>query len=962
MLRVAMPREMLVLLPLLVSLPFLGAAILACCGGLSRWMATAIALAAALSGLLILLVLAGSALGGGAAPGYHMPWVPSLGLAFSLRVDALAWLFAMLILAIGALIIVYARAYLPASLSLPRFLALLLLFQGAMMGIALSGNVLLLLVFWELTSLSSFLLIGFRPEQAEARRGSRMALIVTGGGGLFLIAGLLLLGTIAGSFELETILQRGTAVRSASLYPLMLGLILVGCFAKSAQFPFHFWLPRAMAAPTPVSAYLHSATMVKAGIFLLARLWPVLAGTDLWFQVVTGIGLVTMVLGAAVALFRDDLKAILAYSTISHLGLLTMLLGFGTPAAAAAAVFHLVNHAIFKAALFMNAGIVDHEAGTRDLRLLGGLAGLMPIAATSGLIAAASMAGLPPMGGFLSKEMMLEQSLDAGNAHGVALIPILAGIAAALSVAYSLRYVQRVYWGKRPDAYPAQPHDPGPGLWGPPAILVVLTLLVGLFPLALTGGFVVPAIAAVTGGQAPFAPALWHGFTPALGLEAVAVAIGFLLLWKQEAARHLWNRLPLPDAEPLFVGAIRALVGAARQLTSLVHTGSVQRQLRFLFLSGLMVGAAAVIVGGDGVGGGRPPLQAPPIAVLAWLVLLAGVAATVRAQRQRFAALIYISIVGLIVSLAFVYLSAPDLALTQISVEVVTILLLLLALNLLPKQPVSISRPTRRIADAAIGLAGGVAAGLAAWAVMTRTPHDPISAYHWANSYTGGGGNNVVNVTLVDFRAFDTFGEIIVLGIAALTIFALLQPATKGVAGRRLREWIADLPRSPERHPMMFAVAARLLLPLATMIGFYIFLRGHNLPGGGFIAGLILSIAMLMQYMASGFEWVDERRRIDEHLLIGLGVIIAALTGLGSLLFGAPLFSSAFGHFHLPFVGDIELATAMLFDVGVAMTVVGAVMLALAELSHVAQRADKEDEEDTGPMDIDPALLRKGEA
>jgi multicomponent K+:H+ antiporter subunit A len=355
-------------------------------------------------------------------------------------------------------------------------------------------------------------------------------------------------------------------------------------------------------------------------------------------------------------------------------------------------------------------------------------------------------------------------------------------------------------------------------------------------------------------------------------------------------------------------------------------------------------------------------MPAPPVAVIAWLLLIAAIAAVVKAQRQRFLTLIYISVIGLIVSLTFIYLSAPDLALTQISVEVVTILLLLLALNLLPKKPARLSSNGRRLRDGLIGMAGGAATGLAAWAVMTRPPNDPISAYHWANSYAHGGGTNVVNVILVDFRAFDTFGEITVLGIAALTIFALLQPATRGISGQRLRQWVADLPRSPERHPMMFAVAARLLLPLATMIGLYIFLRGHNMPGGGFIAGLVMSIAMLMQYMASGFEWADERRRIDEHLLIGLGVIIAALTGLGSLFFGAPLFTSAFGHFTLPIIGTFELATAMLFDIGVAMTVIGAVMLALAELSHIAQRAQREPEEDSGPMDIDPAKLRGARA
>lgn len=945
---------------LLALLPFVGALLTSFAGRAHRSLLAAIASAPALVGLALLAMLAPSVLAGEVVQ-FRVEWVPALGLDLSFRVDALAWLFAALILGIGLLIVIYARFYLPAEEAMGRFLALLLLFQGAMLGIALSGNILLLLIFWELTSLSSFLLIGFRSGKSEGRQGARMALAVTGGGGLALIAGLLLLGRIAGSFELADILAGGDTIRASALYPAALVLILIGCFTKSAQFPFHFWLPHAMAAPTPVSAYLHSATMVKAGVFLLARFWPVLSGTELWFYLVSTTGLVTMVLGAAIALFRHDLKAILAYSTVSHLGLLTMLFGLGTSAAAMVGVFHLLNHALFKAALFMNAGIVDHEAGTRDIRLLGGLAGLMPVTATLGIAAAASMAGLPPLGGFLSKEMMLEETAHIVWAGQTWLVPLLAVIGATLSGAYSLRYIF-LYLGRRRPSYPAKPHDPPIGLWAPSALLVVLTVLVGLFPQTLTADLVASAAAVATGGTAPpFKPALWHGLTPALGMSILALAIGAAMLWGHGPLQRGWSGAPLPDAKRLFEGAVDKLVRQARAITTTIHNGSLQRQLGLLFIVAIALGSAGVWTGGYAPGT-RATIPAPPVAIVAWLLLLAAVGAVVKAQRQRFLTLIYISVIGLIISLAFIYLSAPDLALTQISVEVVTILLLLLALNLLPKKPTRLSSNGRRLRDGLIGLAGGTATGLAAWAVMTRAPNDPISAYHWANSYAHGGGTNVVNVTLVDFRAFDTFGEITVLGIAALTIFALLQPATRGVSGRRLRAWIADLPRSPERHPMMFAVAARLLLPLATMIGLYIFLRGHNMPGGGFIAGLVVSIAMLMQYMASGFEWADQRRRIDEHLLIGLGVIIAALTGLGSLFFGAPLFTSSFGYFTLPLIGTFELATAMMFDIGVAMTVVGAVMLALAELSRVAQRAESDGDGDEGPMDIDPAKLREAEA
>lgn len=951
-----MACERAVHLILLALLPFAGATWLALMYRASRNVQAGVAMAHVATALALLVSAAPSVLAG-LPDQIQFPWVPALGLNLTLRLDAIGLLFAGLILGIGLLIVLYARFYLPAGEAMGRFLSLLLLFQGAMLGIALSGNVLLLLIFWELTSLSSFLLIGFRSDKAQGRQGARMALAVTGGGGLALIGGLLLLGHAAGSYELADILTRGDIIRSSDLYPVALVLILLGCFTKSAQFPFHFWLPHAMAAPTPVSAYLHSATMVKAGVFLLARFWPVLSGTDLWFYLVATTGLVTMLIGAAIALFKHDLKAILAYSTISQLGLPTMLFGFGTPAAALAGIFHLLNHALFKAALFMNAGIVDHEAGTRDIRLLGGLAKLMPITATIGMIAAASMAGLPPLGGFLSKEMMLEETAHTLWAGSHWFVPLLAVIAATLSVAYSLRFIVHLYLGPQRESYPGKPHDPSPGLWGPSALLVVLTVLIGLFPGLLTAWLVGPAAAGVTAGTAPaFHPALWHGLTPALMMSVIAVGIGALLLWRHGVLQRLWDGAPLPDAKRLFEAGIARLVDLARKLSDAIHNGSLQRQLALLFCVAVALGVEAIRTGGYAPGT-RETIPAPPIAILAWALLIAAAMAVALGLRHRFLTLIYISVIGLVVSLAFVYLSAPDLALTQISVEVVTILLLLLALNLMPKQPVGLVSRLEGLRNGLLGLAGGGAAGFAAWAIMTREPNDPISAFHWVNSYSGGGGNNVVNVTLVDFRAFDTFGEITVLGIAALTIFALLQPAARGASGQRLRQWVADLPRSPERHPMMFAVATRLLLPLAIMVGLYIFLRGHNAPGGGFIAGLVVSIALLMQYMASGFEWADQRREIDEHALIGFGVVIAALTGVGSLMLGAPLFTSAFGHVTLPVVGEFELASAMLFDIGVAMTVIGAVMLALAELSHISQRAQKEAPTEDGPMDVDPGKL-----
>ena len=927
----------MILLFLLLA-PFVAVVALMATRDASRRLHVTIAAAASAGGLAALLSQAGAALSG-RMPMVTIAWLPTLGLDLALWLDPLALLFAGLILGIGLLVVVYAHGYLKPGEPTARFLSFLMLFQGAMVGIALSRNVLLMLVFWEMTSLASFLLIGFWRDKAEARQGARMALTVTGGGGLALIAGMVLLGKAAGSYDLATILSRADAVQASPLYPAILVLVLAGAFTKSAQFPFHFWLPHAMAAPTPVSAYLHSATMVKAGVFLLARLWPVLAGTEWWFGIVTVAGLATMLFGAGVALFRHDLKAILAYSTISQLGLMVMLLGFGTAAAVSAAVFHIVNHAAFKAALFMHAGIVDHETGTRDLRRLGGLAAIMPLTATLGVLAAAAMAGLPPLGGFISKEMMLEESAHALLAGQALLVPVLATLAALLSAAYSLRYAVALHFGERRTGDVAAPHDPGVLLLAPPAMLAMLALGLGLLPMTLAGPLVAAASAAVTGGAAPdLHLALWHGINPALLMSAGAVAAAVLLLACYRPVAAVAVRLPAPDAKRLFDAAIARLVATLRRLSGALHVASLQRYLAVLFAVTLTLGIEAAVRHGIAAGD-RPTTSASPVAIVAWFALVAATVAVVAADRRRYLALIFISVIGLVMALAFIHLSAPDLALTQIAVEVVTILLMLLALHLLPGRPPRLSAPPRRLRDGAIAAAGGLGVGWLAWAMMTRPERPGISRFHWDNSYSGGGGTNVVNVTLVDFRAFDTLGEIIVLGIAGLAIYALLEPAARGVAGRRLREWRSNDRHSPERHPMMFVMATRLLLPLALLVGSYIFLRGHNQPGGGFVAALIFSIAILLQYLASGFDWTDQRRKFGEHALIGAGVLIAAATGLGSLAFGAPFLSSSFGYFHLPLIGEFELATAMLFDLGVACVVMGAVLMALAQLAQIAQRA-----------------------
>ncbi len=878
-------------------------------------------------------------------------WVPALGLNVSFMLDGLGLLFAGLILGIGLLIIIYARFYLSKDDPMGAFYTYLLLFQGAMVGIVLSDNVLLLLVFWELTSLSSFLLIGFWRHLPEGRQGARMALAVTGAGGLSLIAGMLLLGHIAGSYELSVILQNRELIQASPLYLPALLLILGGCFTKSAQFPFHFWLPHAMAAPTPVSAYLHSATMVKAGIFLLARLWPVLAGTEAWSWLVVSAGLVTMVVGAWIALFKDDLKGLLAFSTVSHLGLVTMLFGFGTEMAAVAGVFHIINHATFKAALFMNAGIIDHEAGTRDIKRLGGLLMLMPITATMAMVAAASMAGMPMLNGFLSKEMMLEQAWLHGG-----VVPVLATLGAVLSVAYSFRYIIHVYFGPQRDDYPARPHDPPAGLWLPPAFLVALVVLIGLFPETFAGALVRVAAAAVIGADVPeFHLSIWHGFTPALFMSIIAVGAGLYLLKRYQDARLRWERGPHPEAKAMFDSTIDALVCVSRKLVLGLHNGSMQRYLLYMVGAAVVLGFAGYL-GAERAPGARETIAASPVVVVAWLLLIVSTLVCLIMHRYRFVALIVIGVVGMIVSIGFVYLSAPDLALTQISVEVGTVILILLALYFLPKRSPVDSSNGRRLRDGALSVLGGAGLGVLAWAVMTRD-FSTLSGYYLEQAKPMGGGTNVVNVILVDFRGFDTFGEIIVLGIAALAIFALLDGALRGKLSPRLRNWVPDHAQSADRHPMMMVVVTRLMLPLALMVGVYIFLRGHNMPGGGFIAGLVVSIALIMQYMASGYGWTEQRMTVDYHAMIGAGVLIAAATGIGAMVMDYPFLTSAFNYFRLPIVGEFELTSAMPFDIGVFLTVVGAVMLALAQLSKMGQRLTHH-AVNTQPMDFNPSAIR----
>ncbi|WP_159964954.1 monovalent cation/H+ antiporter subunit A [Profundibacterium mesophilum] len=939
---------------LIVALPFLGAVLpglMIQAGRRTCFLTTLLTTAAAAIGL----ASHAPAILRGETVMARLPWLPELGLDVNLFLDPLGFMFAGLILGIGLLIITYARYYLSRDDNMGEFYSYLLLFQGAMVGIVLSDNILMLLVFWELTSLSSFLLIGFWKHLPEGRQGARMALTVTGMGGLAMIGGMLILGQIAGSYDLSVILTKGEMIRQSPLYLPALILILLGCFTKSAQFPFHFWLPHAMAAPTPVSAYLHSATMVKAGLFLMARLWPVLAGTEAWTVIVSSAGLATMVIGALIAIFKNDLKALLAFSTVSQLGLITFLLGTGTPFGAMAAVFHILNHASFKAALFMTAGIVDHAVHSRDMTRLGGLRRLMPITFAIATLAGLSMAGIPLLNGFISKEMMLEEALHTTLFGTPLLVAVVAGIGALLSAAYSFRLIAHTFLGPERTDYPAHPHDPEPGLWLPPILLMIPVIVLGVAPF-LAEPFVKLVTGAVIGPGAQLPKehlALWHGLTPALGISAAAVLGGLLILSVQRPLARLWDAAPRPEAKAIFDALIGAIVAAARLLTSRLHDGAFTRYAAIMVAAVLAAGLHAWFTG-SGWTPGREMLPVTPAALAAWAMLVVASASLVVIHRNRLAVLVLMGIIGLMVSVGFNYFSAPDLALTQISVEVVTIILLLLALNFLPNRSPAESGAARRLRDGLIALAGGGAAAALIYVILLSDfPAASISDYHLANSYKGGGGDNVVNVILVDFRGFDTFGEIIVLGIAALVIYALTETLLSGPVRARLLNRGYEEDRAGDAHPLMMVVLTRVMMPIILMVGVYIFMRGHNEPGGGFVAGLVVAIAVVMQYMASGFEWAAKRQRYPYHGIIGAGVLVAGLTGIGAWFVGAPFLTSAFGYVTLPPLEKFELATAMGFDLGVFLAVVGAVMLSLESFSRLGRRAGTEVNDH--PMDIDPS-------
>lgn len=889
-------------------------------------------------------------------------WLPQYGLTFGLRLDGFAWMFAMLVTVIGALVVVYARYYMSPADPVPRFFSFLLAFMGSMLGVVLSGNLIQLVMFWELTSFTSFVLIAYWYHRTDARAGARMALTVTAAGGMCLLASVLMMGHIAGSYELDRVIAASEAIKAHALYPWMLTLVLLAAFTKSAQFPFHFWLPRAMSAPTPVSSYLHSATMVKAGVFLLARMWPVLSGTDLWFAIVCSAGLASLLVGAYAATFQRDMKGVLAYSTISHLGLITLLLGMNSTLALVAAVFHMINHATFKASLFMAAGIVDHETGTRDLKRLGGLYHAMPITATLAMVAAAAMAGVPLLNGFLSKEMFFAETIFAGEELWVRIVlPATATLAGMFSVAYSARFIRQVFFGTAPAELPRTPHEPTRWMLLPSATLVLLCLLVGTMP-ALTVGPVLDLAtrSILTDERMPqYSLAVWHGLNMPLMMSALAFLGGLAI--------HAWlTRLGHPEGvlTPLFrrfdgkraftILQVRLIRGATLLVNRLSST-RLQTQLALIVVA--VIAAATIATVGRLNFEATALTQIDPAFALLWVVGAAcAVGAAMQAKFHRLAALIMVGCAGLVTSLTFAWFSAPDLALTQVSVEVVTTVLLLLGLRWMPKRmPLdskkrnTVRAHARHTRDITLAILAGVGMAVLAYVVLIQPSGPGIREFIVKNALPGGGGHNIVNVILVDFRGFDTFGEITVLGIVALTIYKLLRrfrPAPEVMAsaaqkrdpGRELPDPHDPVPKGVMLVP---AIIGRLLLPMAGVVSVFFLLRGHNEPGGGFVGGLVMATGFIVQYLVNGTLWVESRLRIHPQYWIAGGLLCAAGAGCLAWFVSLPFMSAIVWEPKLPLLGKLHLSSVLLFDLGVYLLVVGTTTLMLIALAHQSMRSHR---------------------
>lgn len=884
-------------------------------------------------------------------------WASSIGLDVDLVLGPISGPVSLLVTGIGALVLFYCGWYFkPDDTELWRFTSVFTAFAGAMLGLVLSDNVYLLYVFWELTTVLSFLLVGHNPERRANRRAAMNALLVTTFGGLAMFVGLVILHLASGTTSLTAIIADPPA--ATTTVQIGVALVLLGAVSKSALVPFHFWLPGAMAAPTPVSAYLHAAAMVKAGVFLVAVMSPAFADLPWWRPTLIVLGLATMIIGGLRALRQYDIKLLLAYGTVSQLGFLTLVAGLGTRAAAVAGLALLVSHALFKATLFLVVGIVDRSAGTRDLRELSGLAKLLPLPLVAAVVAGASMAGVPPTLGFVAKEAVLAslEALDADTGTAVwgtvALVGVVLG--SILTVAYTARFI----WGafaNKPGVEPSGIVRRSRWFGLAPAVLAALSLLAGFAGPQLTDAFS-GAGEAYPAGAHELELTLWHGINLAVVLSAVSIVFGLALFFGRRAVaagQHLvTDHVRLPDAELAYHAVIRGVDRLSVEVTGRTQRGSLP------FYVGTILVVVALVPGSmlvrAGLEGGALDVQLadrPLQLVVVALVIGAAIAGT--RSRRRLRAVLLVGLTGYGTALLFVAHGAPDLGLTQVLVETFLLVTFILVLRRLP--PFFSSRPftaDRWVRIAAGVLTGVVVAGLALVTAGSRTA-DPVGQDFAGPAVEYGGGYNIVNVTLVDIRAWDTLGELSVLVVAATGIASLIHLITdrsgrisRSPAGQGGQRWLGRVSNvRPERRSVVFEVVTRLIFHALIIYSIYIMLVGHNEPGGGFAGGLVAGLALMVRYLVGGRQELDAAAPVDAGLVLGSGLAIAATAGLLPTLLGGGVLQSAIIDIPLGPLGELHLVTSVLFDVGVYLVVIG---LALDVLRSLGGGIDRHISEEQG--------------
>lgn len=904
----------------------------------------------------------------------EVAWVPSLGLELTFRLDPLSWLMTLVVGGVGALVLVYCAPYFARSAHrLGRFAGVFVAFAGAMLGVVTADSTLLLYVFWELTTVFSFLLIGHYHDRQASRRAAMQAIQLTTLGGLAMLAGFVILGEIdGGSYRVSELVAGAADIPRGGLLTTALVLVVVGAATKSALVPVHFWLPAAMAAPTPVSAYLHAAAMVKAGVFLVARLTPAFADVPAWRWTVVGLGVATMIVGGWRALRQYDLKLVLAFGTVSQLGLIIALLGQGERAVALAGLALLLAHALFKAALFLVVGIVDWSVGTRDLRELSGLRRRMPVVALCGALAVASMAGLPPLVGYVAKEAALEAFAHAGDAAGWGLLVVVA-LGSVLTLAYGLRF----WWGAfadKPGVEPRETQRTSHLIVAPPLVLSAAGLVLGLVPGTLERALA-PYAGSYAAGEAGHLT-LWGGVGVPLMTTAVVIVVGVLLFVGRAGVARVQRRAAFGvAASDVYRATLRLLDNLAADVTGRTQRGSLPAYLAAILVV-TVTAPLVVMLGSDAWPRSIRVADSPEQVIVAAVVVAAAV--LVARARRRLKAVLLLGVAGYGVAVLYQLHGAPDLALTQVLVETVTLVVFVLVLRRLPayfsNRPLAASRWWRVILGV---LSGAAAVGLGLMASGARV-HAPVSVNFPAEVYAFGYGRNIVNVTIVDTRAWDTIGEISVLLVAATGVASLiflrtgagkihrtrdrhqqLEPAQSASVWRRRGEidvaralrgsaadhtehrhaWLRGTSTlAPQRRSVIFEVSARLVFHTMLVVSVFLLFAGHNAPGGGFAGGLVAGIALAVRYLAGGRYELGDAMPVQPGVLLGAGLFLSAGVGAVPLLFGGDVLQSTVVDADLGLLGELHLATALFFDIGVYLVVVGLVLDILRSLGAEIDR------------------------